>query len=268
LFSGTQYPWRLFAAFGPEKTVFDIVEALLSAVWIDCGGDWDVVTQVARRIGLLTWLERALEEDVGCWHPKEEVGSFGLGGEDGGVRYVVFRGKEREAGGEVAGKDVTMEEAGDENVNEKVTIEVAGVDDSEDDSSATMQNAGIGQGTWHCRIVVNGESICTASGWNRLEVETAAAEQAIVILQARKSAAVARGLQADQVMLNEDDVQVNVEKSTRAEPNYTDDQAEQVETPKRAIRGSPTKRKRCGSDAVVDQVITEMGKSRAGCLRS
>jgi len=73
-------------------------------------------------------------------------------------------------------------------------------------------------------------------------------------------------------MLNEDDVQANVEESTRsdipAEPDRENNGAGQVKTSKQAISGSPTKRKRSASDAVVDQVTTEMGKSRAGCLTS
>jgi len=194
LISENQYPWRLFAAFGPEKTVSDIVEALLGAVWIDCGGNWDVVTQIARNLGSLTWLERALHEDIGCWHPKEEVGSFGLGGEDGGVRYIVYRGTDP---GEVEEVVTTKddEEGGCE--------EVGGYDNAtNDDIYTAVEHVEIGKGTWHCRIVVNGESICVASGWNRLEVETAAAEQAVAILKARKVAQRDGLLHEDEVMID------------------------------------------------------------------
>lgn len=192
LLIGDQYPWRLLAAFAPEKTVSDIVEALLGAVWIDCGGEWNVVTQVVKKLGLLTWLERALDEDVRCWHPKEEVGSFGLGGENGGVRYIVFRDRSSEWADEdvmqADGNDVTASSRSDMVVGPgaNATTLFAG-DEAENDP--TTETAEIGKGTWHCRIIVNGESVCTASGWNRLEVETAAAEQAVGILKARKFAA-------------------------------------------------------------------------------
>jgi len=42
-----------------------------------------------------------------------------------------------------------------------------------------------GQGTLHCKVMVNGEHICTSHGWNQLEVETAAAEEAVEILRKR-----------------------------------------------------------------------------------
>ena len=183
-----------------------------------------MVTQVTRKLGLLSWLERALEDDVGCWHPKEEVGSFGTGGEDGGIRYVVFRGKEVIAGSEGMLADVPMQDVG------KAELEV--VADGKEDSGdgTTMGNTVNGSAAWHCRIVVNREAICTKSGWNRLEVETAAAEEAIAILRARKVGLVAQKQheiagprENDDITMHEDDGDDDSDDTARLYDNDADD---------------------------------------------
>jgi len=166
------YPWRALAAFEPEKTVSDLVESVLGACYIDSGGFFQVVEKVARKLGLLQWLENAIEQDVKCWHPKEEVGTFG--GESG-VEYVVWRGQGTDPEG--MGADGDLVEAGN----------VTGDGDPGQDANGDMKPAQLiyGQGTFHCKIRVNGEHVCTSHGWNKLEVETAAAEEAVDILRER-----------------------------------------------------------------------------------
>jgi dsRNA-specific ribonuclease len=166
---GNTYPWRLLAAFNPDKIVSDIVESILGAVFIDSGGDFAAVEKVARTLGLWDWLERALGEDVKCWHPKEEIGTFGSMGGESGVVYKVWRSQDVESHGpsESEGSSADEEDNDDDGMNEQRQLE-------------------LGKGTWHCRVVVNGEDICVTHGWNRLEVETAAAEEAITILKVRK----------------------------------------------------------------------------------
>ena len=170
--SNTSYPWRALAAFAPEKTVSDLVESVIGACYIDSGGSFEVVEAMTRKLGLLQWLENAIEQDVKCWHPKEEVGTFG--GESG-VHYVVWRGSGLEPD-DVQTKEVLVEAA-----------DMMGNDHAELNSSSDRKSRQViyGEGSFHCKIIVNGEHVCTSHGWNRLEVETAAAEEAVDILQER-----------------------------------------------------------------------------------
>jgi len=170
----TSYPWRALAAFAPEKTVSDLVESIIGAVYIDSGGSFEVVEVVARKLGLLQWLENAMEQDVQCWHSKEEIGTFG--GEKG-VEYVVWRGH----GTEPQDVDMDAKEAFGE------PVDMVGTHHAELNASSDRTPAQLifGAGSFHCKIIVNGEHVCTSHGWNRLEVETAAAEEAVEILRKR-----------------------------------------------------------------------------------
>ena len=168
------YPWRALAAFAPEKTVSDLVESIIGAVYIDSGGSFELVEKVAKKLGLLQWLENAMEQDVNCWHPKEEIGTFGS---EGGVKYVVWRGH----GTEPQDVDMDAKEALGE------PVDMVGTHHAELDASGNRTPAQLiyGQGNFHCKIIVNGEHVCTSHGWNQLEVETAAAEEAVEILRKR-----------------------------------------------------------------------------------
>jgi len=161
--------------------------------------------------------------------------------------------------------------------------------DNDIDGNTAVENVEIGKGTWQCRIVVNGESICVASGWNRLEVETAASDQAVGILRARKAAAIAFQdgiLREDEVMLDagsehdetlDDDDDADESQNEIADidaraGNAThgvqqeDDVADNSKgvSLEQAELESPRKRKR----ASVDEVTSEIGRSRVGCLAS
>lgn len=59
-------------------------------------------------------------------------------------------------------------------------------EDAQDDVVDHQDGLELDKGPWHCRISVNSERVCVKHGWNRLEVETAAAEEAVAILKARK----------------------------------------------------------------------------------
>lgn len=148
---GLVYPWRALAAFAPEKVFSDLIEAVLGAVYIDTNGDLKACMAMLRRFGVLDWVETALKNNVQIRHPKEVVGHLAGTGK---VRYLVWIGD---------GDDYDarpMEELVDAG-QEKLTL---------------------GNGKYRCKLSVGESEICCVRGWNRNDVETAAAEEAIQIL--------------------------------------------------------------------------------------
>ena len=147
---GLVYPWRAFAAFAPEKVFSDMIEAVLGAVYIDRGGDLRACDALLRRFGITDWVETALKKEVQIRHPKEEV------------------------------VDLAM--------NEKVTYRVwIEHDDCIAGSSGDLVNAGkekldLGNGRYQCKLFFGEREICSARGWNRIDVETAAAGRKLRIL--------------------------------------------------------------------------------------
>ena len=144
---GLVYPWRAFAAFAPEKVFSDMIEAVLGAVYIDTGGDLQACDALLRGFGIIDWVETALKKEVQIRHPKEEVGRL----------------------------------AGNEKVRYRVWIEQ---DDCIAGSSGELVNAGeekldLGNGRYRCQLFVGEREICSVQGWNRIDVETAAAEEAV-----------------------------------------------------------------------------------------
>lgn len=149
------YPWRAFAAFAPEKVFSDMVEAVLGAVYIDTGGDLNACDALLRRFGIMDWVETALRNEIPILHPKEEVGILA--------------------------------------VNEKVRYQVwIEPDDCTAGSSEALLNADkeklldLGSGRYRCKLFVGEREICSVQGWNRVEVETAAADEAIRLLKVKR----------------------------------------------------------------------------------
>ena len=145
------YPWRLLAALAPEKVFSDMVEAVLGAVYIDTGGDMDVCCALLRRFGILNWLETALKRDIQIWHPKEKLGWVARNKK---VKYRVWT-EERDKTTAVSVLDLV---------------------------DASEEKIVLGKGRYRCELSVDGREICIAQGWNRSEVEIAAAEEGIRIL--------------------------------------------------------------------------------------
>ncbi|VUC33433.1 unnamed protein product [Clonostachys rosea] len=75
LTTSDRYPWAKLAQIQPRKFFSDIVEALIGAVWID-SGSIEVCTAVVERLGILTYLERFLRDNVEVMHPKELIGKL------------------------------------------------------------------------------------------------------------------------------------------------------------------------------------------------
>lgn len=111
------------------------------------------------------WLEDAVERGVEVWHPKEEVGALVARLWQREVKYESFRREE---------------EAGDRRE----------LDDRREGRQKGKDQWVLGEGEWSCRLLVGGEVVVEVSGWNRMEVESRAAEMAVVKL--RRNAGTAR----------------------------------------------------------------------------
>ena len=82
---GSRYPWALLARLDAPKFFSDIIESLLGAIYIDSHGSISACEAFLSRLGLMKYLERAMEENVTVEHPKTELGMLA----QEKVRYVV-----------------------------------------------------------------------------------------------------------------------------------------------------------------------------------
>lgn len=94
LHSGTHYPWALLARLHAQKFYSDLFEALVGAIWVDSGPDFDVCRAFVERAGILPYVRRLLRDGVHALHPKEELGRLA---QRENVEYVV-RNVEGEGG--------------------------------------------------------------------------------------------------------------------------------------------------------------------------
>lgn len=127
-----------------------MIEAVLGAVYIDTGGDLRACDALLRKFGIIDWVDTALKKDVQIRHPKEEVGRIARSER---VRYRIWI----ENDDDIAGSS-------GESVN----------------ADGEMLN--LGNGRYRCKLYVGEREICSVPGWNRIDVETAAADEAIQVL--------------------------------------------------------------------------------------
>ena len=151
---GLVYPWRAFAAFAPEKVLSDMIEAVLGAVYVDTSGDLEICEALLRRFGILGWVEIALKNEGRIWHPKEELRVLARNEK---VRYLVWI----------------------EKVDDCIAVSFG------DPANVGEENLVLGKGRYRCKLFVGEREICSVQGWNGIEVETAAAEEAVRILKAQ-----------------------------------------------------------------------------------
>ena len=86
LANGRAYPWALLVSFAPEKFFSDIIESMLTAIYVDTAGSLDSCVSFLTRLKLLPYLDRVLDEGVKVWHPKEELGVVAV---ERTVKYLV-----------------------------------------------------------------------------------------------------------------------------------------------------------------------------------
>ena len=73
-----RFPWHLFALNDAPKFLSDIVESVVGAIYIDSQGDIPSCEIFLRKLGILDCLQRILDEDVDCLHPKERLGHLAV----------------------------------------------------------------------------------------------------------------------------------------------------------------------------------------------
>jgi dsRNA-specific ribonuclease len=199
------YPWRELEAFAPEKFVSDLIESVLGAVYIDTRGDFDACERVAREFGIIGWVEQTLKKGGKILNPKHELGMMAV---KEGVRYEAWAEKEEEEGEpEEHGSDSDSDIA--DGAGPSGRLDGKGVDKRQEEDMV------LGQGKCRCKIFVGEREICEVQGWNRKEVEIAAAEEAVRILSEE------RKVKAEEKDTNGD------EKEMGDEEKETDEEAEQ-----------------------------------------
>jgi dsRNA-specific ribonuclease len=80
-----RFPWHLLALNDAPKFLSDIVESVIGAIYIDSQGDVLSCEIFVRKLGILDCLQRILDEDVDCLHPKERLGHLAV---ERDVQYV------------------------------------------------------------------------------------------------------------------------------------------------------------------------------------
>jgi dsRNA-specific ribonuclease len=93
---GDSYPWALFSRLRVRKFNSDMVESLLAAIWVD-SGSLRMCEKLVEKLGVMSYLERILRDDIHLLHPKEELGH--LAGNDG-VKYEPYFNDTEEGGRE------------------------------------------------------------------------------------------------------------------------------------------------------------------------
>jgi dsRNA-specific ribonuclease len=84
---GKNYPWSLLTRLEAPKYLSDIVESIFGAVLVDSHGSLAMCEKLADRIGLMSYLNRVLRDDIDLVHPKTRLNELANG--IGKVKYRV-----------------------------------------------------------------------------------------------------------------------------------------------------------------------------------
>ena len=84
---GKNYPWSLLTRLEAPKYLSDLVESIFGAVLVDSHGSLAACEKLADRIGLMSYLNRVLRDDIDLLHPKTRLGE--LASSIGKVKYRV-----------------------------------------------------------------------------------------------------------------------------------------------------------------------------------
>ncbi|KAK5189253.1 Dicer-like protein 2 [Exophiala xenobiotica] len=94
LITGLTYPWALMAYVGAPKFASDLVESILGAIYLDSGGDLESCWNFLGILGMTSYFERLVADDIELRHPKNILASRMAGK----VRYDLTRVKEEDGG--------------------------------------------------------------------------------------------------------------------------------------------------------------------------
>ena len=84
---GKNYPWSLLTRLEAPKYLSDIVESIFGAVLVDSRGSLAMCEKLADRIGLMSYLNRVLRDDIDLLHPQTRLNELANG--IGKVEYHV-----------------------------------------------------------------------------------------------------------------------------------------------------------------------------------
>ncbi|KAF2432072.1 P-loop containing nucleoside triphosphate hydrolase protein [Tothia fuscella] len=110
--TSSRYPWSVLARYGPEKVYSDLIESLIGAIFVDTHGDFEACDSFLDRIGLWTLLNRILDENVDCLHPKERLGHLAVSDKVAYVKRFDAESGKWKCQVQVGGKDVGGEVEG------------------------------------------------------------------------------------------------------------------------------------------------------------
>lgn len=88
-----KYPWHLLSLTDPPKFLSDIVESMIGAIYVDSQGSISSCEAFIRRLGIIDFLQRILDDDVDCLHPKERLGHLAV---EKDVQYVSVKEEQNE----------------------------------------------------------------------------------------------------------------------------------------------------------------------------
>lgn len=86
--SSADYPWTALYGLEADKFFSDIVEALLGAIFVDSGGDFEPVTGFAERLGVFKTMRRVVEDGVDVTHPVKKLGELVAASAQATVEYI------------------------------------------------------------------------------------------------------------------------------------------------------------------------------------
>jgi dsRNA-specific ribonuclease len=86
---GKSYPWSLLTRLEAPKYLSDLVESIFGAVLVDSHGSLAKCEKLADKIGLMSYLNRVLRDDIDLVHPKTRLSELANG--IGKVQYHVTK---------------------------------------------------------------------------------------------------------------------------------------------------------------------------------
>ncbi|KAL4778414.1 hypothetical protein BJX76DRAFT_144606 [Aspergillus varians] len=175
------YPWAALSQLNANKFFSDIIESTLGAIYVDSGGNLATCKAFIQRLGIVSYLERMLDEGIDVVHPlqKAQMGLQSVAAQMGkddefrfGFRTLRVVGRDG---------DEKAKEMGNGNGNR--TEEIVDGDGGEVDPGAAA--------TYTCTIPVNGlglglEEVVVRGCLTKEDAEVRAASLVVELLSQRK----------------------------------------------------------------------------------
>lgn len=76
LIHGKRYPWALLTKLDAPKFFSDLIESIVGAIYIDSHGSFSACQSFLENLGMIGYLQRAMDGEFALLHPKEELGQL------------------------------------------------------------------------------------------------------------------------------------------------------------------------------------------------